>query len=124
MAKDSKKTPFPRKSRSEGYAKLPFHSPSLSKTEKSEAVEKLVTSSPVLAYFGEVVSQSDWLKLRYDHENGVWLVMHTYTSNESGENVGIVTYRAKRLENALAFCIWKSSELSDTDFLSDDDDDY
>lgn len=124
MATKSKGTPNKANTYRNSQPKLEFHSPSLTRAEKTEAVGRLVGAGSVLPYFREMVSENDWLKLRYDTDNGVWIVMHTFTAESTGEQVGIVTYRAKQLENALAFALWNAENISDSDFLREGDDEF
>lgn len=107
-----------------GFAKLPFHSPSFTRAEKATMVEKLNAGDVGLVHLNEVLSQNDWLKLRYDNDNGVWLVIHSYTAPGSDEPMGLVTYRAKKLENALCMAIWGADNLDTSLFEPEEEDDF
>lgn len=124
MAKKSTHGTQGKKSGAFGQPRLPFHSPTFTKAEKAELAEKSGKGDIRLIHFNDVLSQDDWLKVRFDSDNGVWLVIHSFTGGDNDAPIGLVTYRAKRLENALAMAIWKAGELSESDFITEEDDDF
>lgn len=107
-----------------GYTKLPFYSPKPTKADKAQMLEKLRNGSVSLTHLDEIIGENDWLKLRYDHDNGIWLLMHTYTPSEADEPIGIVSYRNKSLHKTLLLALWYADEISDSDFVSEEDDDF
>jgi hypothetical protein len=106
------------------FQNLPFHSPSFTKSEKSDITAKLAKGEIGLQHIGVFLSDADWVKIRFDSDKGVWLLIHSYTPPGEDDPVGLVTYRAKGLANVVAMAIWKGEELSSSDFESDDDDDF
>lgn len=124
MATQGKKNKnYPKKS-NDRFPKLPFHTPSIPKSDKALIAERVSKAEINFTHLNDLLSEADWLKVRFDSEDGVWLVIHSYTPTGDDEPIGLVTHRAKRLENAIGMAVWAADELSDSDFMSDEDDDF
>jgi hypothetical protein len=124
MAPQGKKNPQQSKKFNDRFPKLPFHTPSISKSDKALIAERVSKAEINLTHLNTLLTENDWLKVRFDSENGVWLVIHSYTPTGDDEPVGLVTHRAKRIQNAIGMALWAADELSDSDFVSDDDEDF
>lgn len=123
----AKKSTQPKKtygSKGRAYEKLPFHSPNVPKAVKKEISEKLHSNGITLNHLATFGQAGEWLKWRWDDENECWLIVHSFTPVGDDAPIGLVSYRAKDLVNAIALALWNYTELSESDFESDDDDDF
>lgn len=123
----AKKSSQPQQKKQKSYGSqpsLPFHNPSISKADKTEVAKRLASDEIKLQHLDDILTENDWLRVKYDSNNGVWNVLFTYTPVSGDEPVGIVSVRARRISNALGLALWHYDELSESSFEQEEDDDF
>lgn len=107
-----------------GQKKLTFYDLMLDKEAKKEVEERLAKGQFTINHLAEIMGEYDKLSIKRDGNGGGWSIFLTFTPVGEYEPVGVYSFRAKHLANAIAGLIWRSEDFDGRHFIDEEDDDF